>query len=80
MELVKQLGWSDLTLKPFHFSSHKGAEVDLVLEDRKKQLYGIEIKSTVPVGESDFRGLKRLAELTGDRFQKGVICIRANRH
>lgn len=73
MEIIKQLGWFDDFLKPYHFSIHKGAEVDLVLENRKKQLYGIEIKSTATVRESDFRGLKRLAELAGDRFQKGIV-------
>ncbi|GEP95404.1 ATP-binding protein [Chitinophaga cymbidii] len=73
MEIIKQLGWFDDFLKPYHFSIHKGAEVDLVLENRKKQLYGIEIKSTATVRESDFRGLKRLAELAGDKFQKGIV-------
>ena len=73
MEIIKQLSWSDLFLKPFHFSVHSGAEVDLVLEDRKKQLYGIEIKSTASVGQNDFKGLKRLAEVAGKKFQRGVV-------
>jgi len=49
------------------------AEVDLILEDRKKQLYGIEIKSTAPVGQNDFKGLKRLAEIAGKKFQRGIV-------
>jgi uncharacterized protein len=73
MEIIKQLSWSDLFLKPYHFSVHSGAEVDLVLEDRKKQLYGIEIKSTASIGQNDFKGLKRLAEVAGKKFQKGVL-------
>lgn len=73
LEIIKQLSWSDEFLKPYHFSIHQGAEVDLVLEDRKKQLYGIEIKSTAVVQPNDFRGLKKLAELTGDRFQRGIV-------
>jgi predicted AAA+ superfamily ATPase len=73
MEIIKQLGWSGLYLKPYHFSIHKGAEVDLILEDRKKQLYGIEIKSTASVSHSDFRGLRRLAEIAGKRFQRGIV-------
>jgi predicted AAA+ superfamily ATPase len=52
---------------------HKGAEVDLVLENRKKQVFGIEIKSAASLKEKDFKGLKRLAELTGDKFQKGIV-------
>jgi predicted AAA+ superfamily ATPase len=73
MEIIKQLSWSDLFLKPYHFSVHSGAEVDLVLEDRKKQLYGIEIKSTASVGQNDFKGLKRLAEIAGKKFQRGIV-------
>jgi predicted AAA+ superfamily ATPase len=73
MEIIKQLSWSDLFLKPYHFSVHSGAEVDLVLEDRKKQLYGIEIKSTASVGQNDFKGLNRLAEIAGKKFQRGIV-------
>lgn len=73
MEIIKQLSWSGLFLKPYHFSLHSGAEVDLILEDRKKQLYGIEIKSTASVGQNDFKGLKRLAEIAGKKFQRGIV-------
>ncbi|MEK6481399.1 ATP-binding protein [Catalinimonas sp. 4WD22] len=73
MEILKQLSWSGQYLKPYHFSMHKGAEVDLVLENRKKQVFGIEIKSAASLKEKDFKGLKRLAELTGDKFQKGIV-------
>jgi predicted AAA+ superfamily ATPase len=73
MEIIKQLGWSSLFLKPYHFSTHKGAEVDLILEDRKKHLYGIEIKSTASVSQSDFNGLKKLGEIAGKRFKRGIV-------
>src|SRR5690606_8856482 len=73
MEIIKQLGWTDNMLKPYHFSIHKGAEVDIVLEDRKKQLYGIEVKSTTSSQENDFKGLKKLSELAGRRFKKGIV-------
>lgn len=73
MEIIKQLSWSDQFLKPYHFSIHKGAEVDLVLENRRKQLYGIEIKAAASLKEDNFKGLKRLAALTPGKFQKGII-------
>lgn len=73
LEIIKQLSWAGLYLKPYHFSIHGGAEVDLILEDRKKQLYGIEIKSTTSVNQDDFRGLRRLAELAGKRFHRGIV-------
>ena len=73
MEIIKLLSWSDLFLKAYHFSIHRGAEVDLVLEDRKKQLYGIEIKSTASVDQNDFKGLERLADVAGKKFQRGIV-------
>jgi uncharacterized protein len=72
MEIVKQLGWSGLFLKPFHFSIHSGAEIDLILEDRNKQLYGMEIKSAPAVKQSDFNGLRRFAEIIGKRLKDHV--------
>ena len=73
MEVVKQLSWSNQSLKPYHFSIHKGVEVDMVLEDRQRQLYGIEIKSSSTLKERDFKGLKHLSKLAGDKFKKGIV-------
>jgi predicted AAA+ superfamily ATPase len=79
LEIIKQLGWSDLNLKPYHFSIHKGSEVDLVLEGRNKDLYGIEVKSSASLKGSDFNGLKKLAEIAGARFQKGIVLYTGDR-
>src|SRR5690606_36000981 len=73
MEIIKQLSWSENTLKPYHFSIHKGAEVDLVLEDQGGYLYGVEIKATATIKDDDFRGLRRFGELTGTKFKKGIV-------
>ncbi|MBO9572929.1 MAG: ATP-binding protein [Chitinophagaceae bacterium] len=73
LEIIKQLSWSEIYLKPYHFSIHQGAEVDLVLEDRKKQIYGIEIKSTATIHEEDFKGLKKLSEVAGNKFRRGIV-------
>lgn len=73
MEVVKQLSWSNQSLKPYHFSIHKGVEVDMVLEDRQRQLYGIEIKSSSTLKERDFKGLRHLSKLAGDKFKKGIV-------
>ncbi len=73
MEIIKQLSWSDIYLKAYHFSIHRGAEVDLVLEDRAGGLYGIEIKSSASIQDSDFNGLRKLANLVGNKFKRGII-------
>lgn len=73
MEILKQLSWSDLYLKPYHFSIHRGSEVDLVLEDRAGRLYGIEIKSSATLQDKDFNGLRKLSELSGKKFRRGIV-------
>lgn len=73
MEILKQLSWSEMSLKPYHFSIHKGSEVDLVLEDRAGGLFGIEIKSAASLQGSDFNGLRKLSELAGKKFKRGIV-------
>ncbi len=73
MEILKQLSWSGHALKPCHFSIHKSHEVDLVLINRKSQIYGIEIKAAASLKSSDFNGLRHLAALSKSKFQKGVV-------
>jgi len=73
MEIIKQLSWSDLYLKPYHFSIHRGSEVDLVLEDRAGGLYGIEIKSAAALQDKHFNGLRKLSKLAGNKFKRGIV-------
>lgn len=73
MELVKQIGWSVARPSLYHFRSHAGDEVDLVLEQRSGVLVGIEVKSATTVTAADFKGLRVLQELVGRRFHRGVI-------
>lgn len=73
MELRKQAAWSRTRPQVFHFRTLTGQEVDIVLEDAAGKLVGIEVKASGTVDGKDFRGLRALAELTGKRFQNGVV-------
>lgn len=73
MELRKQQTWSDLRTSLFHFRSHAGDEVDLVLEDASGRCVGVEVKATSTLGAQHWKGLHALAEASGDRFHRGVI-------
>jgi uncharacterized protein len=73
MELVKQASWSRTRPHLFHFRSLAGQEVDVVLEDARGNLVGVEVKSSGSVGASDLRGLKALAEEAGSRFLGGYL-------
>lgn len=73
MEIEKQLGWSRVTPALFHFRSHAGDEVDLVLEESSGRLVGVEVKAAASVSSADFRGLRTLADAVGPRFHRGVV-------
>jgi predicted AAA+ superfamily ATPase len=73
MELTKQIGWSAAAPTLYHFRTHEGDEVDLVLERRSGGLVGIEVKSAATVTGSDFKGLRALAQAAGRRFHRGIV-------
>lgn len=78
MELLKQRGWSNVQPRLFHFRTHNGEEVDLVLEDPSGRIVGIEVKTTATLNAAHFKGLKALADAAGDRFVRGVVLYAGN--
>ncbi|MGA2232606.1 MAG: ATP-binding protein [Tepidisphaeraceae bacterium] len=78
MELLKERGWSDLQPGLFHFRTHNGEEVDLVLEDPAGRIVGIEVKATATLNAGHFKGLKALAETAGDRMVRGIVLYGGN--
>lgn len=72
-ELRKQLSWSKVLARMYHYRTRTGSEVDVVLEGPGARIVGIEIKGSATISASDFKGLKALAEAVGDRFHRGVL-------
>jgi hypothetical protein len=72
-EVRKLLGWSRQAATPYHFRTAIGQEVDLVLEAPGQRIAGIEVKASSNVNQSDFTGLRALAEMVGDKFVGGVV-------
>lgn len=75
-ELLKLSGWSAERLTFSHYRDKDLCEVDLVLEDRRGRVAGIEVKAAATVISNDFRGLRRLAEAVGERFCDGPGALR----
>lgn len=73
MELRKQIGWSDTFCRMYHYRTSDGHEVDILLEDQKGRIVGIEIKASARIGKKDFAGLESLAETSGNKFVRGVL-------
>ena len=72
-ELSKMAGWMDDRLTFSHFRDKEQNEVDIVLENRRGEVVGIEVKAAASVSRADFRGMRRLAEACGDRFVLGLV-------
>jgi hypothetical protein len=73
LELLKQRGWSKSQPNLFHFRTHSGDEVDLVLEDRAGHVVGIEVKASASIDAGHPKGLKALSAAAGDRFVRGIV-------
>ncbi len=72
-ELLKLASWSDEPLELFHFRDRYDNEVDIVVEDSRGQVIGIEVKAAATVTRGDFSGLRKLAEACGKRFTLGLV-------
>ena len=73
MELIKQAGWAKTRSEFFHFRTLSGAEVDLVLEDRRGRVVGIEVKFSQTLSKTDLRGMEVLRQAAGQNFLRGII-------
>jgi predicted AAA+ superfamily ATPase len=72
-EILRQLTWSRTRAHPYHFRTHDGHEVDLVLEGPAGRCVAIEVKATGTPRAADFGGLARLRDALGSRFVRGVL-------
>lgn len=72
-EFLKLASWSRHRLTFSHYRTKDKDEVDLVIEDRRGRIIGIEIKASATVRADDFRGLRQLQEAVGDRFIRGLV-------
>ncbi len=72
-ELARQLTWSTELTDLYHYRDHNKIEVDAVLENRRRQVIGIEVKAASTVRTDDFTGLRRLADKLGGDFVAGFV-------
>jgi len=72
-EVLKLATWSDQRLRISHFRTKDQDEVDLVLEDRRGRVIGIEVKASATVRPQDLRGLRQLQAAVGDKFVHGLV-------
>ncbi len=78
-ELKKHLNWSEMRADIFHFRTSNDQEVDIILENPSGELVGIEVKSSVTIKKSDFKGLEMLANSLPKKFKRGIILYTGNK-
>ena len=72
-ELLKLASWSHDRYEFSHFRDKERNEVDIVIEDRRGRVVGIEVKASATVTARDSAGIRRLSEACGDRFVLGLV-------
>lgn len=72
-ELRKIATWSEQRCTFSHFRDKDKNEVDIVLENRRGEVVGIEVKSSATVSAGDFSGMRKLADACGDKFVQGMV-------
>ncbi|MCV0427193.1 MAG: ATP-binding protein [Roseibium sp.] len=72
-ELRKIATWSDQRCSFTHFRDKDRNEVAIVIENRRGEVVGIEVKSSATVMSKDFSGMRKLAEACGDKFVQGIV-------
>nr|WP_244919962.1 DUF4143 domain-containing protein [Rhizobium grahamii] len=56
-ELLKLASWSDRRFSFSHYRTRDRDEVDVIIEDRRGRIVGIEIKASATVRSDDFRAM-----------------------
>jgi uncharacterized protein len=72
-ELRRQASWRTDDIRFHHFRDKDGVEIDIVLERGTREICAVEVKASGTVTPSDFRGIRKLASVSGARFRGGVV-------
>ncbi len=72
-ELLKCIHGCSGRYRILYYRDLSGTEVDFVLENSAGEVVGVVVKASATVRRNDLKGLKKLAELAGERFKLGVL-------
>lgn len=71
-EVERLASWTEESCFVWHYREDR-REVDMMVERPSGEIVGIEVKSSATVQAADFRGLKHLRDVIGERFRAGVV-------
>ncbi|NNM58319.1 MAG: ATP-binding protein [Legionellales bacterium] len=73
IELAKQITFSTIPAKLYHYRTASGQEVDFVLEGPQNHIVGIEVKTKSRLTGKDFQHLETLQNDLGKKFRRGIV-------
>jgi predicted AAA+ superfamily ATPase len=76
--LPELFSWSETDAEMFHYRTKDQVEVDVVLQNRRREVVALEVKASSTPKSEDFRGLRHLAERLGDDFLAGYVLYTGN--
>jgi hypothetical protein len=72
-ELQKIAVWTEQRCSFSHFRDKDKNEVDIVVENKRGEVVGIEVKSSATVTSYDFSGMRKLEQACGEKFIQGLV-------
>jgi predicted AAA+ superfamily ATPase len=71
-ELLRHASWSEEQPRLYHYQRDR-EDVDVVLENNRGDVVGVEVKAAATLRAADWKWLKKLAETRGERFTAGIV-------
>ena len=72
-EILKQISWSSMRMKCYHFRTESQIEVDILLERPNGEMVGIEVQASDDVTPADIEGLRYLQKTQPNKFVRGIV-------
>ncbi len=72
-EILKQTSWLDEPCTLHFYRDKDQDEVDIIVESESGAIVGLEIKAAATVTAGDFRGLRKLSEVSRHNFKLGLV-------
>ncbi len=78
MELQKQCSFGEVKPWLLHLRTIRHLSVDFVLESRRGDVVGVQVRANSTLHEDDAEGLRYLRELVGPSFVRGIVLYTGN--
>lgn len=77
-EIRKQLTWADIQVNLYHYRTQHGKEIDIVLENKQREIIAIEVKASTTVSASMGKNFSYLRADSKEQFKIGLVIYLGN--